>query len=55
MISKVCGGGNGTVCGAEVATFEGVEGAGEDLGSGVAAVGDLETIIMAQQKLRSRG
>lgn len=45
MISKVCGGGKGTVCGDAVASFEGDSGAAEDLGSGVAAVGDLEVIL----------
>jgi hypothetical protein len=45
MISKVCGDGKGTVWGASVASLEGLSGATEDFGSGVAAVGDLEAIV----------
>lgn len=44
MISKVCGGGKGTVSGDVVASSAGLSGAAEDLGSGVAAVGDLDAI-----------
>lgn len=45
MISKVCGGGNGTACG-DVVGRVGLSGAAEDLcGSGVTTVGDLEVIV----------
>lgn len=44
MISKVCGGGKGTVCGDAVAFLAGLSGATEDFSSGVTAVGDLEAI-----------
>jgi hypothetical protein len=44
MISKVWGGGKGTVSGISELSFKGLSGAAEDLGSGVAAVGDLEAI-----------
>ena len=53
MISKVCGGGKGTVSGISDASFKGLSGAAEDLGSGVAAVGDLEAIADLRASWRS--
>jgi hypothetical protein len=53
MISKVWGGGKGTVSGASDASFKGLSGAAEDFGSGVAAVGDLEVIADLQAGWRS--
>ena len=55
MISKVCGEGKGTVCGDAVASFEGLSGATEDLGRGVAAVGDLEVILEIQSRSEFEG
>jgi hypothetical protein len=51
MISKVWGGGKGTVSGASDASFKGLSGTAEDFGSGVAAVGDLEAIADLSSRL----
>jgi hypothetical protein len=54
IISKVWGGGKGTVSGASGASFKGLSGTVEDFASGVAAVGDLEAIADLPSRLGAR-